>query len=403
MSTILLILFLVHSTISQHGDGPDGILSNWTIIGKNMSRPQWYNDALSSANVQSEDGAISIVLPDGAIWAYGDVILEGGQPWLSNAALRIWTKTLSNGTVVVENAKFSCISNGTARQIIPYLPPENFTSYFIWPQSGDYNSKYMNISYLNCEIGLRDSSQNMRRFQKRGRNKLPQIGTNSSFVAMPIDFNDCCEQNYTDIYNMTWTRTYPAWNNGAINPISPDFVLMDIDDVTYLYQYYLREEFLSFDILLGRINITEYKSNNYSIEYPVFNQSNYEQVLEWKKCSSCNIWTTLPSILQGRNNNVGAQITVTYNELLKQYVMLGFDGDFGAMITLRSSKYPWGEWSKAYNVLNVTDNNDSNNFGYCPYIHPEFATSDTLIFTWAMSDTGFYGKSYFGQLRLQPK
>ena len=400
-----LIFFLICWSLNvsgQHGAGPDGILSNYTIISKNMSRPKWYNDALSSANVQSEDGAISIVLNDGAIWAYGDVILTTGH-WLSNAALRIWTKKLSNGTIVVEKAKFSTSSNGTARQIIPYIQPENFSTYFIWPISGDWNSQYMNISYLNCEIGLRGGFQNNNQdpIPKHRKIKQNSIGTNSSFVAMPSSFTDCCESNYTDFYNMTWNRIYPAWNdNGTNNPLSPDWVLLNDQ---YLYQYYLREEFLCFDILIGRINANDYKLNNYIIEYPVFNESNYEQIIEWKKCQDipCDIWNTLPSILKGRNNNVGAQISITWSELLQQYVMLGFDGDFGEMITLRSSKYPWGEWSKAYNVLNVTDVNDTNNWGYCPYIHPEFNTQDSMIFTWAMSDTGFNGLSYFGSLQLK--
>ena len=109
--TLLVCLHGASNVVSSPFDGPDGVLSNFDFVVQNITRPSWYADVLSSANVLSEDGGISIVLDDGAIWLFGDMILS--NHWISNGALRIWTSyanqtnTSQPNIKSVEFAKFS--------------------------------------------------------------------------------------------------------------------------------------------------------------------------------------------------------------------------------------------------------------------------------------------------------
>ena len=487
--------------------GPQGILSNYTSKSTKLDTPNWYLDAMNKSQVRGQDGGLGIVLPDGALWVFGDTTptTRSGQKRKSNTGLRIWVnQSLAMKTQLKESkesknsnsnfsllnqvigAKFDIDENGNARQIIPFENNENQTFVSIWGGAAVYDKNYMTTPYMTYKVSSRQSAA----IYNKSGNGISQVAINS------FKKHECCRSNFTDLWNMTWMRVYNVYNN--TNPMTPDMMIeanvngsnnitatiihdnngKEIVQDPYLYLYYLRHEFLSFSVHLARMNVTDYKKRSYWMEYPKFgakvhstnkqittttttnnnnsnsknnetsnngssdnsqtvgnvfknivntifpkknkkkpsyeNREDYEpDHIEWERCWSdktdddnntlnvCRI-DQLTSVLEGENNQVGAQITVAYFEYFERWIMLAVE-PFDTKIKLRTAMYPWGQWSKGYDIYNAKLANNSNAYAYCPYLHPELFYNNTIVFTYSMTNEGLDGRIRFVQTSFLPK
>lgn len=190
-------------------------LTSWSILSSTLTldeylittewiqRPEWFVSAQKDAGIIGQDGGYTIILPDGALWIFGDTFgdIMSAQ---SNTILRIWTTTnITTNETIVTNAKYATYGKtvksnqveGTARQFITYEPEtydEFFNDTFIWSFSGYFNSSWMDYPFVTWQVGKRDAN-------------LSVVGNSVSFVE---NGSQCCVDNYTDYFNMVCDYVY---------------------------------------------------------------------------------------------------------------------------------------------------------------------------------------------------
>ncbi|HXI73494.1 MAG TPA: DUF4185 domain-containing protein [Verrucomicrobiae bacterium] len=335
------------------------------IIQTNFLGSLW-NAAHAKASIISQDGGESFVVPDGAIWAFGDTFRGSrsvkGVPHYVGGAFAPAIAFLADGATQYPPAfNFLTSSNGVGAPAMDFLPDERpVERYRLWPLGGIYVNGQCYLYYSLIEV-----------FGK-GAWDFRCVGSGLARSKVPLGH---------------YERLQPHGNWRF--PVEPTQV-MAADGWIYLYG--IKEFNGKQGAVLARVRPEKIEDPG---AYEFYRGAGPE--FSSKKDAAAVLVTNVPG-----------QVAVAWNSYLKKYV-LASSSDFNhpREIRLQVADAPGGPWSPPVARVEVPAHRQGKRVDmvYCAYWHPELFRKGgrvmNLTYSLILKNAGFDANCEMVEIELE--
>ena len=352
----ILIFLLLLMNFSLSAQSIDKIKVNY--LGR------MWNKGQAEASVISQDGGYSYVVPGGSLWWFGDTFkgtrdekgmphFEGGGVSCSAALLKKEDKNLP------PVLKYLTGKDKTVEQAIQFLPGESWDHNRIWPMAGIYLNGKSYIFYSLIEI------------TGNGEWDFKAAGSGLAYSEELLSTHKLI------INKGDWHF-----------PVSPAAIITTKE---WIYFYEVDKTDGKQGVWLSRVEpdkIEDPGAYYYYCGGGNFDKGREKQIIFIK--------------------NIYGQVSVAWNDYLKQYVLVSSSDFFRAReINFYISTLPSGDFKKSSAFIKVPENLQDKkvNLVYCSYRHPELFRENgrimNITFSLNLKDSGFDANNEMIEVELE--
>ena len=346
-------LFLLFITIAILGCSSSAFKKSHSFdtVQSNFLGEIW-NQGHAKASIISQDGGASYRVPGGSLWWFGDTFMgtrdKTGKSHFDGGAVSCAVARLNEpNNSLPPVLHFLTGKDGKVAQAIEFLPEESWDRNRIWPLNGIYVNHRSYIYYSLIEL----TGKKLWDFKS--------VGSGLAFSTQPLT-----------VHKRILTR------HGWRFPVAPSAIVMTED---WIYFYDVEKRNNQNGVWLSRVRPAKIENPDdyefYCGPELKFTGDKSKQVL----------------ILQ----NIYGQVSVTWNEYLKKYV-LASSSDFSRPREIRfySAENPSGLWNRDF-AITVPEYRQGKKVEivYCSYFHPELFRDNgrimNLTFSLLLENGGF--------------